>query len=259
MKFNRVLALATIALAAASCSSNSKPAPPRQEVAVLSALPLFWSEVDPTKAITQGDERAPIIRLLSDAFDFSPIDLADENGLKQFHLLILAQPALLAGRELVAIDNWVRGGGRVLVFADPELTWESPYPFGDPRAAPRVTLLDPLLTRWGLQLVAPNVQLPSGDASILSGVTVDTSTAGAWRSLTKDCTIADNGLRAICQIGEGRAELVADADILNLAALSGGTETNERAVRALLANWSKGAEDHSTTTEKEQGRNKLKE
>ena len=44
----------------------------------------------------------------------------------------LAQPA----EDLVALDDWVRGGGRVLLLADPMLEWPSKRPLGDPLRPP---------------------------------------------------------------------------------------------------------------------------
>ncbi len=232
----------------------------------MSALPLFWSEADPTVALSQGDERAPVIRELAETFTVTPIDLADDQTLQRFHLLMLAQPSALSGAELVAIDGWVRAGGRVLVFADPVLTWPSRFALGDPRAAPAVTLLDPLLTRWGLQLVAPPRPAEQGRDDVddvdLAGGIVAVSAAGAWRSATKACEVVNGGLRATCRIGEGRAELVADADVLDLETLGDGGTGNANVIASLLKNLSAGLPVTSINAQEsklEQGKNKEKQ
>lgn len=252
------------ALALAGCSQQPELPKPRYEVAVISALPLFWSEADATKALSQGDERAPIIRKLAETFTMTPIDLADEKTLRHHRLLLLAQPAALGGAELVAIDAWVRAGGRLLVFADPALTWPSPYALGDPRAAPRITMLNPLLTHWGLQLISPAISSLSADGemtdAIVSGDIVTVSAAGQWRSASKVCEIVDRGLRATCRLGKGRVELVADADLLDLETLGAVGRKNGAAVASLLQNLSNGLPTKllgESESRKEQEKNKV--
>ena len=48
----------------------------------------------------------------------------------------MAQPLAQAPENLVALDDWVRGGGRVLLLADPMLEWPSKRPLGDPLRPP---------------------------------------------------------------------------------------------------------------------------
>ena len=46
----------------------------------------------------------------------------------------------------------MRGGGRVLLFADPMLTRHSAFALGDRRRPQDVVLLSPILARWRLEL-----------------------------------------------------------------------------------------------------------
>lgn len=149
-----------------------------------------------------------------------PIDTLTRQTLGG-NVALIAQPRLLAPAELVALDAWVRGGGRAMIFADPDLRWPSIYARGDRRRAPPVTLLDPLFAHWGLTLGSSDTAQRSHK---LGGRTVVTVGAGQW-SAKDNCQI-DDGLVADCRIGKGRVLLVGDADLLNSAAL--GTANDNR-------------------------------
>ena len=144
-----------------------------------------------------------------------------DGKLAEGKLLLLAQPRVLDPHELVALDSWVRGGGRVLILTDPLLVWPSALPLGDIRRAPPVGLLGPLLDHWGLELG------PSG----LTGLVTDDQPAAGTGRLTMiapgrflvtgaDCRRTKLYL-ASCRLGQGRALLVADADLLHDSAWAG--------------------------------------
>lgn len=189
-------------------------------VGIVSALPLFWPEgVAPAAQLSPGptDRRGPLV----EALDARAVDMIDAASLSRLDTLILAQPRLLQPVELVALDDWIRKGGRAIVFADPLLMWPSGLSVADPRRAPLTSLLDPLLIHWGLRLepVAPGEQgvrramLSSGHVLII---------AGASRfSLTPDeksaasCALAEGSLMALCKVGGGSVRLIADADMLD--------------------------------------------
>ena len=130
--------------------------------------------------------------------------------------IIMAQPRPLAPSENVALDNWVRGGGRLLIFADPLLTRHSDFALGDRRRPQDVVLLSPILTRWGLELRFDDAQ-PSEERLIsASGNQYPVNLAGQFVA-TGDgkCTISEAGLFARCSVGNGRVTLMADAAILD--------------------------------------------
>src|SRR3546814_13026787 len=64
----------------------------------------------------------------------TPADVLSEDALAGADLLILAQPRALNPVELLVVDEWVRAGGRALLFADPALHWagELPQPLHRP-------------------------------------------------------------------------------------------------------------------------------
>lgn len=193
-----------------------QPAPIRQAderpaLAVITALPLFWREGEHGLA-ARAD--APVIALLRRRFDLRPLDSALAPELQGARLLLLAQPRDMAAAELVAVDQWVRRGGRIVVLADPLLRWPSPLALGDRRRAPPVSLLGPLLDHWGVKLAPPATTgeqrhfLPDG--SLLTSMA-----ASRFEVRGNHCGAEADGLIARCRIGRGEAVLIADADLLD--------------------------------------------
>ncbi|HMT43287.1 MAG TPA: Gldg family protein [Chakrabartia sp.] len=203
------------ALALHACGA-APPDWPQRRVALMSALPLYWGEAGPDAILNGNDQRAPLVPLLEQHHRLTPVDVLDRTALSRVDLVVLAQPRILQAEELVALDDWVRGGGHALIFADPELVWESGLPLGDPRRAPPVTLLDPLLTHWGLTLEPDD----SGAAVPAEGYSLSVARRGRWRAKTPGCTVEADALLAHCTLGKGRATLVADADALNLEVIT---------------------------------------
>ena len=217
-----------LALLLAACSPVVSHAP-RPPLAVMSALPLFWGEGGPSVVLQGGDQRAAIVRHLAQSWDLHPIDRLDSVTLKPMRVLLLAQPRGLSPDELVALDAWVRGGGRAIIFADPMLLWPSALPLGDKRRAPQITLLDPLLAHWGLTLdggVDGAVALLEVDGKRAVGAGM-----GQWKAKTPGCMVSGDAHWVTCQIGWGRALLVGDADVLDLE----DAPENREAVDALFA------------------------
>lgn len=202
---------------------------------MMTALPLFGTTADPATILNGPDQRAAIVRALSARYDVVPIARLEREALAR-SVLILAQPRALTGEELVAMDSWVRRGGRVLVFTDPELVWPSELPLGDPRRAPAIGLLDPLLSHWGLMLVSPAVTDSGPERTIVVGqFPVAVAWAGNWRTQNPYCTIESQALIADCRIGKGRALLVADADLLNERLWESSGTDNESAILKLIS------------------------
>ncbi|MBX9665935.1 hypothetical protein [Novosphingobium sp.] len=137
--------------------------------------------------------------------------------------LLVAQPRPLEPAENVALDAWVRGGGHLLLFADPLLTAESRFPLGDPRRPADTVLLGPILAHWGLVL-------REGRES--AGMPFPVNAPGELSLLAegpRNCQIKQKGLMAECRIGKGFVLIVADSALLEPA---DGPEASSRA-RAL--------------------------
>ncbi|HYJ81493.1 MAG TPA: hypothetical protein VEW26_01440 [Allosphingosinicella sp.] len=176
---------------------------------LMTGLPLVWGERGPL----EPDSRPAAVYVeLGKEFDFRPVDVLDRKSLAQGRFLFLAQPKRLAPEELVALDDWIRGGGRALILTDPMLTWPSELPPGDIRRPPPVGMLSPLLSHWGMTLEAPAepglVEASWDERPIVF------DSPGRFRSSNPDCEVDPGGWKAVCLLGTGVVTLVADADFL---------------------------------------------
>lgn len=188
-----LLALAAL-LAWRGPAQPIQPVADRPALAVITALPLFWD--------AQGRADAAIVTVLRTRFTVQPIDDARQLDLSRARLLLLAQPRAMTPDALVAVDRWVRDGGRAVVLADPLLRWPSDLPMGDRRRAPATSLLEPLLGHWGfafdrIEDAERRWFLPDGALLTLSGAQM----AG------------DMVQRK--QIGRGKVVLLGDADLID--------------------------------------------
>ena len=181
----------------------------RPRVTLMTALPLVWGEGNVGDVLAGRTGRSETLTMLDERFDVRAIDVVSRATLGG-DIAVIAQPRRLTPHELVALDKWVRAGGRAMIFADPELVWPSRYPLGDSRRAPPVTLLDPLLTHWGIALGDSD----HGDHDIrIDGAMVAFGAAGIW---TGPPTCSGNGTYVLdCPIGKGRVVLIGDADLLD--------------------------------------------
>jgi ABC-type uncharacterized transport system len=208
---------------------------PKTPVTVMTALPLFWGEGGPRDILHGADQRALIIRRLSERHQLHPIDVIDAKSLSRAPLLLLAQPRELSGDELVTLDKWVNTGGKAVVFADPLLSWPSIVPMGDRRRAPMISLLDPLLAHWGLTLT----QRSNIDARIEQRIVGDRSVAvvspGVLAVSNALCRVTDDQFVADCSIGTGRVIVIADADLLDERLWTESGIANDQAIFAVIS------------------------
>jgi hypothetical protein len=183
-------------------------------VTMLTGLPLRWSGGEGIAAmIAEGAKDDPALERLTAA---GPVSLVDSlvDHVPPPGGTLLAHPRALAPQELVAIDSFVRGGGRAVVLADALTGWPSPYPLGNPRNPPITSLLTPLLDHWGVTLGAA----PSEGHAVLpvdiDGARLRLFSAGRFERLPQQCTAYADRHIARCPIGKGEAWLVGDADLL---------------------------------------------
>jgi hypothetical protein len=176
---------------------------------LMTGLPLVWGEKGP---FDPGSRPQAGYSLLTMTFRLRPVDVLDAETLDGRRLLFLAQPQRLAPAELVALDGWIRRGGRALILTDPMLTWPSELPPGDIRRPPPAGLLAPLLNHWRLALDGP--EAPGEAEAFWNGARIVMDSPGRLRSSSSDCTVAPGGWMAQCRIGRGSVRVVADADLL---------------------------------------------
>ena len=221
------LALAA-ALAAAGCSASEGASEQRASNAqagptgLFTTLPILWQEADDIREHLHGG--APVHwakRALQNQGEVRALNTlsADPPPLAGLALVIMAQPRVLSPSENVALDDWVRRGGRVLLFADPMLTGNSRFSLGDKRRPQDVVLLSPILARWGLRLEFDDAQ-PVGQRDIaVPGGSLPVNLPGrlALVGAARKCRILAGGIAAQCRIGKGAALIIADAALFEPA------------------------------------------
>lgn len=206
---------------------------------LFTSLPIYWSEShDIAGMLDQDGPRHWARTLIEQRYVVVPLDTlvggTGQSGVDGLDALLLAQPRALSPEENVALDNWVRRGGHVLVFADPLLTQHSAFALGDKRRPQDVVLLSPVLTHWGLSFTFDEDQ-PAGVRKVdLLGASVPVEMAGTLRRREGgSCAILGDGIAADCPLGRGRALIVADAALLDEDAPAG--ESRELALAALMS------------------------
>ncbi len=122
----------------------------RPTLMLLTSLPLVFGE---SFGLESGGSAA--LSRLEQRYNVQPIGVADAASLEGQNLLLMAHPRAQPAEVLVELDQWVRGGGRVLLLADPRLDWPSQRPLGDMLRPPPAFADTGLLKHWGLRLRGP--------------------------------------------------------------------------------------------------------
>lgn len=200
-------ALAAWAIAGTDNRLGQRPPSERPALALLTSLPLIFGE---NFSLDGGG--SPALSRLEQRYNVQPIGIADAASLKGRSLLLMAHPRAQPAEVLVDLDRWVRGGGRLLLLADPKLDWPSQRPIGDRLRPPPAFADTGLLMHWGLTLSGPE---PDGPARAGNGK-LDVMTSAPGRLEGKHCRLVGNGFVARCRIGRGQAIIIADADFLNV-------------------------------------------
>ena len=221
LRWSRLVAALALGLAAVpSVQAHAQEDAPQPRLALMGTVPIYWGEAAGLDEMLGGDAPSHWARaVLEEHFVLVPLDYLSDETLAPYRYLLMAQPRGLSAEENVALDRWVREGGRLVLFADPMMTGESRFHLGDRRRPQDVALLSPILAHWGLEMHFDPDQ-PAGSqvfdhlgAPIPVNLRGHLSGAGEVRS----CTIADDGLLADCAIGMGRALVIADAAVVDIA------------------------------------------
>lgn len=224
-------AVAATLIAAVLSFRGPSPLPPRSPdqrptLLLLTSLPIVFGE----DFSLQGNGSLALTALRT-RYHVVPISVADPPELGKGRLLLMAYPLAQPAEDLVALDQWVRGGGRVLLLADPMLEWPSKRPLGDLLRPSPMFMDTGLLAHWGLRLDSPNQRGPKLEK--LGGFNVLTDSPG---ELFGGCAITGDRLVAHCRIGSGRATIVADADLLDTTRLGPRAKHNLDGLLEELAN-----------------------
>jgi len=220
-----ILLLAVIGVSAVRGPHPLPPRAGRPALLLLTSLPIVFGEDFSIK-----DGGSPALTMLETRYRVLPISTSAPAGLAKGRLLLMAHAAAQTPENLVALDDWIRRGGKVLLLADPMLEWPSSRPLGDPLRPSPMFPDTGLLGHWGVRLDAPDRRGPQDPK--VEGTHVLTDSPGA---LVGKCAIESEGLVADCRIGKGRALIVADADFLDTARLGEPAEHNLDVLLKLLA------------------------
>lgn len=181
-------------------------------LALLTSLPLLFDE-----GFSLESSGSPALTALEEHYRVEPIAIADAESLEGHALLLMAHAPAQTAEALVDLDSWVRAGGRVLLLADPKLVYESSLPLGDKRRPLRAFPDTGLLGHWGVKLVGPTFDDPPYDPA--ADVFFATVQRGSFEVTKPACRLEEHSLQepgflAICDLGEGKAHLMADADFI---------------------------------------------
>jgi len=222
----RFFATMLASLALAGCMEPTGTSGSDRTIGISTSLPILWPDA-PDIADLLGDDAPPhwVLAELRRRGEVQPLDTlaVDHAGagaaklpLARDGLLVLAQPYPFSPQEYGALDDWVRSGGRVLLFADPMLTAHSGYALGDRRRPQAIIKLDPILMRWGLQLQFDADQAAGVRQVSVPGGRMPVNVSGAFVMSDRQgrCRLEAGGLIADCAIGDGRVLAVADAAML---------------------------------------------
>lgn len=193
----------------------------RPPLLLLTSLPIAFGESFSIEATG-----SPVLEALEQRYEVRPIATASAEALQGAKLLLMAQPLAQPAEDLVALDRWVRSGGRVLLLADPLLEWRDSRPLGDPTRPPPMFTDTGLLGHWGLRLDAPEQRGERG--TDVGGQSISALSPGA---LQGSCELSADRIVAKCRVGKGVALIVADADFLDWSRGDQG----ESGLRALVA------------------------
>ncbi|MXO72788.1 ABC transporter [Alteraurantiacibacter buctensis] len=221
------LGLAAWLALAGPAAAQDAAAPVRPPLLLMGTIPIYWGEAGELTDLLHGGATPHWARgVLERGFELVPLDtLSAETLPPAGGRLLLAQPRTLSAPENVALDAWVRGGGRVLLFADPLMTGHSRFAIGDRRRPQDVALLSPVLTHWGLELALADQPAPGlvpGDAGVAQ---FPVNQAGKLMALPAGaCRVLGDGVAARCALGAGEVLVVADAALLDIDGPLAGAE-----------------------------------
>ncbi len=104
---------------------------------------------------TQGGQSWAFLEQIREFFDVTTIALSDRNIPEDVDALLIVHPAGLNEHLMYAIDQFVLGGGKALVYVDPNSEIQVAMARGRGDAGP--SKFDKILNSWGVELVAGKV------------------------------------------------------------------------------------------------------
>ncbi|MCR9180409.1 MAG: GldG family protein [Erythrobacteraceae bacterium] len=235
---NRACALlAGALLMLAGCGAPAETAAAaRPELGLMTSLPLYWQADAAMADIAAGRSPLPWQRqLIETRHVLVPLDTLsaipalapnapETDPLAGITRLAVIQPRGLSPADNVALDDWVRAGGRLLLALDPALTGGYDLPLGDPRRPVDSALIPPVVERWGLAIRFDEAQPLAVIAAPFAGDEIPLALPGRIAiadPARADCVLAAQDAIATCRVGKGQVTLIADAALFEHAELAG--------------------------------------
>lgn len=230
---------------ASKTSQAFQPSQPKPRLGLMTSLPLYWPLGAEFADLASGEAAVPWQREVLEAGHelvlldtLSPIaglteDTPDTDPLEGLERLAVIQPRGLSPADNVALDDWVRGGGHLLIVLDPMLTGHYELPLGDPRRPNDTAIVPPVVARWGLtaefdpaQDAQPVIaQLPFGPVPLILSGALETREPASHGG---NCRVLDNPVMARCDnVGEGRVTYLADAALFEHALGEGADRAHD--------------------------------
>lgn len=209
------------------CCAYPDPVGPRAELGLMTSLPIYWPEGSGLADLARGEAEIPWQRkALETHHNLVPLDTLspiaslgqeqpETDPLAGLERLAIIQPRGLSPADNVALDEWVRAGGRLLLVLDPILTGEYDLPLGDPRRPTDAALIPPVVARWGLGVSFDETQAAKRAVRI-AGQSASLQMAGSVREIAGSGAVCDfeaASALANCSVGDGRVTLLADAAV----------------------------------------------
>jgi ABC-type uncharacterized transport system involved in gliding motility auxiliary subunit len=175
----------------------------KKSIGLLTTLPL------------QGEFRGPrappepwaIYNQMQQFFDIKRVEPTATEIPGDIGVLVVAHPKALGERTLYAIDQYVLGGGRALIFVDPHSEGEMTRPGIAAQTGVTNSELGPLFKAWGLEMAEDKL---AGDRAIARRVNAGTNTSLRAVDYVLWLNLRDTNLN--------RGDIVtADTDSINVA------------------------------------------
>jgi ABC-type uncharacterized transport system involved in gliding motility auxiliary subunit/ABC-type transport system involved in multi-copper enzyme maturation permease subunit len=141
------------------------------KIAILSTLPLAAGRGGAFAALRGQSQPMQILKLLQADYEIRLLT-ADAINLQDVGVLMLLQPPALSPDAMAVIDAYVRGGGRILVMADP---WPERWQ-DQPGSLTSSQNLEPLLNKWGITL-KPDAVVIDNHFAQMARTTTESGTA----------------------------------------------------------------------------------
>ncbi|MEM8723897.1 MAG: hypothetical protein AAGE86_00100 [Pseudomonadota bacterium] len=208
------------------------------KLGLMTSLPIYWSIDADISNLAQGNGEKPWQReLLEKQFELVPLDTLstipglspddpETDPLAGLERLAVIQPRGLSPADNVALDDWVRGGGELLLVLDPILSGDYDVALGDPRLPVKNTLIPPLVERWGLKIGVRfhetweagirSAALGDGEFVVVHGGELEVIDPAA-----ADCRVLASATIARCAVGKGVVTLLADAALFEHSDIAG--------------------------------------